>query len=291
MLDLAPVERVEAIDKADFLSSFKKPGRPVVMEQLTADWPARSKWSVDYLKRTVGDHIVPLYDSDRAYGKKHQHAASAEMRLDEYMDLLLAGEKNLRMFFYDLMAHAPELTGDFRWPDIGLKLFKKLPVLFVGGAGAKVQMHIDIDLADILLSHFGGKKRVLMFPPEQTPFMYRVPFSFSSLADIDYDNPDFERFPALKNLSGQVAELHHGDVLYIPSGWWHYIVYEELGFSMAMRAFPMKPAPAAKMLNNLLVVRNTDALMRKLRGDNWILRNEKLAVSRTHERLGRAISA
>ncbi len=285
MFDLKPVERIKTIEKDVFVKNYKKPCQPVVMEELTADWPARSKWSVDYMKQTVGDHVVPLYDSERSYGKEHQHAASAHMRLDEYMDLLMAGENNLRMFFYDLMAHAPELTDDFRWPDIGLTLFKKLPVLFVGGAGAKVQMHIDIDLADILLSHFGGRKRVVMFPPEQTPYMYRVPFSFSSLGDIDYDKPDFERFPALKKLSGQVAELNHGDVLYIPSGWWHYIVYEELGFSMAMRAFPMKPAPAAKMLNNLLVVRNTDALMRKLRGRNWVIRNEKRAVTKTHEQL------
>ncbi|RTZ62320.1 MAG: cupin-like domain-containing protein [Gammaproteobacteria bacterium] len=285
MFDLIPVPRVETIDRQSFVENWKNPGRPVVIEQLTAAWPAREKWSVDYMKQVVGDHIVPLYDSDRAYGRKHQHAAATEMRLDEYMDLLQAGENNLRMFFYNLMAHAPELTGDICWPDIGLKLFKKLPVLFVGGAGAKVQMHIDIDLADILLSHFGGKKRVLLFPPEQTRWMYRVPFSFSSLADIDYDNPDFEQFPALQKLSGQITELNHGDVLYIPSGWWHYIVYEELGFSLAMRAFPMTPAPALKMLNNLLVVRNTDAVMRKLRGDQWVLRNEKLAVTRTHERL------
>lgn len=285
MLDLKPVQRLKSVDKKAFIEGFKKPGHPVVVEQLTANWPACEKWSVDYLKQTVGDHIVPLYDSRRSYGRKHQHAASTEMRLDEYMDLLQAGENNLRMFFYDIMAHAPELKKDFRWPDIGLTLFKRLPVLFVGGAGAKVQMHTDIDLADILLSHFGGKKRVVMFPPDQTKYMYRVPYSFSSLADIDYDNPDFEQFPALKNLSGEVAALNHGDVLYIPSGWWHYVVYEELGFSMAMRAFPMKPAPALKMLNNLLVIRNTDALMRKLRGDRWVLRNEQRAVSETNGRL------
>ena len=89
-------------------------------------------------------------------------------------------------------------------------------------------MHFDIDLADLLLCHFGGKKRVYLFSPEQTKYPYQVPFSFSSLFDIDYENPDFKKYPALNHLKGEFAELNYGEVLYIPSGYWHYIEHMKI---------------------------------------------------------------
>jgi len=278
------VKRVDHLDKNSFLQEYKAKNKPVVIEQLTADWPAREKWTVEYIKRVAGDCVVPLYDSKPAKDRQHQHAATIKMKLKKYFELLENGESDLRLFFYNILSGAPGLVKDFSYPDIGLHFFKKLPVLFAGGKGAKVQMHFDIDLADIFLCHFGGKKRVLLVSPEQTQYMYRVPFSFSSLFDIDYDHPDFKKYPALQHLQGEVAELNHGDVLYIPPGYWHYIVYEDIGFSMSLRAFPRSPANFLKMLNNIFVVRVVEGLMRKIAGQKWNNRNERLAIINTNKR-------
>lgn len=281
-----PVDRVASISKDDFLRQYKKSAKPLVIEDLTQNWPAREKWSVDYFKSRVGDTMVPLYDSERSTGKKHQHAAAVTMPFKEYISLLQAGETNLRIFFFNLLAATPVLRKDFEFPDIGLKLFKKLPVLFMAGKGARVQMHFDIDMADILLCHFGGKKRVTLISPEQTRYLYRVPFSFSSLFDIDYDKPNFEKYPALKNIRAEVVELNHGDVLYIPPGYWHYVQYDEISFSMSLRAFPRQPRTLARMLYNLLMIRPVEGLMRRLVGQPWNDRNERRAISKTHRRLG-----
>jgi hypothetical protein len=281
MKSISQTQRVENISKEDFVRQYKKPARPVVIEKLTEAWPAREKWTVEYLKQVAGDNIVPLYDSKPSRDSKHQHAPEASMPFREYLDLLQKGENDLRMFFYNILAEAPELTRDFEFPDLGLPLFRKLPVLFMGGRGAKVQMHFDIDHADILLCHFGGKKRVLLFPPEQTPYLYKVPFSFSSLFDVDYANPDYEKYPALKYASGEIAELNHGDILYIPPGYWHFIVYEDIGFSMSLRAFPRSPGNLYRMLRNLVAIRTVEGLMRKFVGQRWNDRNERLAVEYT----------
>ena len=212
------------------------------------------------------------------------------MRLRDYFARLRAGENDLRLFFFNLIAAVPALRRDFTFPDLGLKLFRKLPVLFMGGKGAKVQMHFDIDLADILLCHFGATKRVLLVAPEQTRFMYHVPFSFSALFDIDFSNPDLVRFPALKRLRAEYTELNHGDVLYIPPGYWHYITYDDISFSMSLRAFPRTPRNLAKMLHNLIVIRTVEGLMRKWLGQRWNDRNERLAVTRTHRAAGITLS-
>ncbi|KAB7623927.1 cupin-like domain-containing protein [Alkalilimnicola sp. S0819] len=285
MVEISPVERVQRIEAPRFQLAYKKPARPLVMERLTEGWTARERWSVEYLRDVAGDVEVPLYDSVPSRGRKHQHAPAARMPLARYLDRLEAGENDLRMFFFNILAAVPRLTEDFHYPELGLKLFRKLPVLFMGGRGARVQMHFDIDLADLLLCHFGGRKRVLLFPPEQGGNLYRVPFSFSALFDVNIEQPDYQRFPALRQARGQVAELNHGDVLYVPPGYWHYVIYEELGFSMTLRAFPRQPGNFARMLNNLLVLRTVDGLGRRFVGEPWNRRNERRAVARTHRRL------
>jgi Cupin-like domain len=287
MIKLLPVDRIATISRNEFITCYKKSNTPVVIGQLTRTWPAHQKWTLDYLSEIAGDRIVPLYGGgDRARARRHQHAPVLKMRLREYIESLKQGENRFRIFFLNIFLKAPKLAEDFTYPEIGLKFFTKLPVLFFGGKGAKVQMHFDIDLADILLCHFGGKKRVYLFAPDQTKYLYHVPFSFSALFDIDIELPDFKRFPALQHLEGFVTELTHGDALYIPPGYWHYIVYDEISFSMSLRAFPRQPKVFLRMLYNILVIRNIEGLMRRLIGQPWNDRNESNAVKWTHRNLG-----
>jgi hypothetical protein len=284
-LEFTTIERVGAISKETFVAEYKRRRRPVVLSELTGSWPARHKWSVDHLKRVAGERRVPLYDSRRAEGRRHQHAAATYMPLGEYVDRLRAGEKDLRIFFFNVLREAPELRADFVYPDLGMRFVERLSVLFMGGKGARVQMHFDADLADIVLCHFGGKKRVIVFEPGETPYLYRVPFSFSALYDLRPDAPDYARYPALRRARGSIVELRHGDALYIPPGHWHYVIYDEIGFSLSLRALPRDTRHIGALVYNVVVLRTCEAMMRKLLGRRWIDRNERLAVARTHRRL------
>ena len=284
-MELQQVQRVGRLQADEFRERFAKPQRPVVLEELTEDWPARRKWTFDYLKQVAGDTVVPLYGGRQQQVRNYQYAHADSMPFKTYIERLEAGETDLRVFSFNILSAMPALARDFAFPDMGLRLFDRVAFLFAGGRGAKVQMHFDIDVPDLLLCHFGGAKRVLLFSPEQTRYLYRVPFSFSSLHAVDYDRPDYERFPALRRLEGYEAELRHGDVLYIPAGYWHYIVYEEPGFSMSLRALPRRPANVARLLYNLLVIRTVERAMRKLLGRRWIERNERLALEGTNRRV------
>jgi hypothetical protein len=281
-MTIGEVKQIDTIDKEEFLQQYKAMQTPVVMHNITKDWPAKQKWSLEYFESLGGDNDVKIYDSKPSTNYKLQHAAEATMKLRDYFKILLAGENDLRIFFFDMLRQIPSLQNDFSYPDIGLHWFKKLPVMFIAGNRAKVQMHYDIDYADIFLCHFGGKKKVMLFSPDQTKYMYHVPFSFSAYHDVDFENPDYEKYPALKHLKGQEVILEHGDVLYIPPGWWHYIIYEEIGYSMAIRSFPRDLKNVAKMLRNLLWIRSVDGIMRMLLGQKWNDRNTKLALQRAN---------
>ena len=279
MISLTAVDVLEKTTQETFMKNYKRDELPVVMKDITQGWRATKLWSLEYFERLAGEKEVKLYGTNSSRDKTMLYGEQTSMKIKKYFDLLRSGENDLRMFFFEILKEIPELQHDFEFPEIGLKFFKKLPTMFFGGKGAKVQMHFDIDCADIFLCHFGGKKKVMLFAPDQTPFMYHVPYSFSSLYDIDYRVPDYEKYPALKYLNGYETTLHHGDVLYIPPGWWHYIEYEEMGYSMALRALPRKPKNIYTMMKNIFWTRKVETFMRKKQGSKWTDKNEKLAVS------------
>lgn len=278
MITLHEIDVVDDISAVAFLKKYKKKSQPLVIKNLTQKWPATKKWSLEYFESLIGDKEVKLYNSKPSTENELQHAAQTTMPLREYFNLLRQGEKDLRMFFFDIMKEASILKKDFKFPEIGLKFFKRLPVMFLGGTNAKVQNHFDIDYADIILCHFGGKKTVFLFSPLQSQNLYHVPYSFSSLFNVDLENPDYEKYPRLHSLEGHKVELTHGDTLYIPPGWWHYVMYDEISYSMAMRAFPRDIKNGLKLLKNVLIIRSVDGLMRKIMGQKWNDRNERLAL-------------
>lgn len=284
-LQLTEIERVKTISKEDFYNNYVKKQKPLVIEQLTQDWPAYSKWKLHYIKEIAGDKIVPLYDDRPVSYKDGFNEAHAKMKMVDYIDLLLKEPTNYRIFLYNLMKEVPALSNDFKWPDIGLKLVKQLPMLFFGGENSRVFMHYDIDYSNILHFHFHGKKRCVLFAPSETPYLYKVPHALISREDIDFDNPDFEKWPALKKAKGLVAELNHGEMLYMPEGYWHYMKYVTPGFSMSLRAFPRKFSNLSKAAYNVFIMRNYDNLMRKWKGQKWIDYKNKEAIRRTNKHL------
>lgn len=279
-LQLQEIERVETISKKDFYNNFIKKQKPVVVEQLTSDWPAYEKWNLDYIKKMAGDKTVPLYDDRPVSFKDGFNEAHANMKMADYIDLLKSKPTNFRIFLYNLMKEVPLLKNDFYWPDLGLRLVKQLPMLFFGGENSRVFMHYDIDYSNILHFQFNGKKRCVLFAPDQTPYLYKVPFSLISREDIDFDNPDFDKFPALKQAQGYVTELKHGEMLYMPEGYWHYMKYLTPSFSMSLRAFPRSIVKLSKAAYNVFIMRHFDNFMKKRKGQEWIdYKNEKALIT------------
>ena len=162
---------------------------------------------------------------------------------------------------------------------------KGLPMLFFGGRDSYTFMHYDIDLANIFHFHFQGKKEVILFDQKQNDFLYKIPLSLITREDIDFHNPDLQKWPALKKAKGYIANLEHGNMLYMPEGYWHYMRYLTPGFSMSLRAIARNPKNLAKAIYNIAIMRYFDQLMRKLKGQKWIDWKNEQAIIRTHRAL------
>ncbi|MEP2689380.1 cupin-like domain-containing protein [Maribacter dokdonensis] len=282
-MKLADIPRVRNITKDDFIENYFKPQKPVVLEQAIADWPAFTKWNLDYMKEVAGDITVPLYDNRPVQHKDGFNEPHAKMKMADYVDLLKKEPTKYRIFLWNILKEVPALQKDYAFPDFGLRLLKGLPMLFFGGRDSYTFMHYDIDLANIFHFHFDGEKEVVLFPQSETKKLYKVPHSLITHESIDFSNPDYQKWPALRHANGFKTTLKHGEVLYMPEGFWHYMKYITPGFSMSLRALARNPKNLGKAFYNILIMRHYDVLMRKLKGQDWIDAKNSRAITDTNK--------
>ncbi len=272
---LKPVVTVGSIEPRIFKKDFYLPGIPIVIKDLSKDWPAVSKWNWDYFKQLVGNKKVPLYNNVKSDAYTPVNKADDYKTFGEYIDMISKGPAGWRIFLFNIFDHAPQLINDFAWPELLMKGFvKNYPMLFTGGATSITHMHFDIDMSNILHTQFIGRKRVLMFPYAEQHKIYRKPFEVLSMADFSHyykgnGTPDYEKFPALKHAQGFDFTLEHGDTLFMPAGYWHHMEYLDSGFAMSLRA--LQPSWRGKLNGawNLLGMRSIDTVMKKTIPKCW----------------------
>ena len=283
---LQSVDRVELIKPDDFKRNYYLPKKPLVITELAKQWPAYNKWTWDYFKDIVGNERVPLYNNVKSDAYTPINTADDYKTFREYVDMIQKGPAGWRIFLFNIFDHAPQLIGDFTWPENLMKGYvKKYPMLFTGGQSSITHMHFDIDLSHILHTQFAGRKRILLFPHEEQHKLYRKPFEVLSLADFsnfnqNSGNPDYEKFPALKYAKGYELILGHGETLFMPAGYWHHMEYLDSGFAMSLRAMQSSLSGKAKGLWNLFGMRSIDTLMKKAVPGWWY--NFKIRTINNH---------
>ncbi|HVV04374.1 MAG TPA: cupin-like domain-containing protein [Puia sp.] len=282
-MHLQAVDRVDTISPEDFRENYYNPMKPLVIRNLSKDWPATTKWNWDFFKSIVGHVEVGLYNNIKSDAYTPINTADDYMKFGDYIDMIRKGPAQWRIFLFNIFEHAPQITTDFEWPEHLMKGFvKRYPMLFVGGKGSITHMHFDIDLSHIIHTQFGGRKRVLLFPFEEQHKLYRKPFEVLSFVNFEHyfdarDNKlEMDRYPALKLAKGYEVILDHGDTLFMPAGYWHHMEYLDSGFAMSLRALQSSLGGKLKGAWYLLGMRNIDTLMKKTAPEWWFnLKKEK----------------
>lgn len=278
---LKPIDIVEDISKEEFYEKYLKPRRPVVIRNMAKNWPAYQKWTMEYMKEVVGDVEVPLYDSSKADPSAPINASAAKMKFGDYIDLIQREPTDLRIFLFDPIKYAPKLLEDYIAPkELMGGFLDKYPNMFFGGKGSETFLHFDIDMAHIFHTHFNGRKHILLFDYKWRERLYQIPYATYALEDYDIENPDFTKFPALNGVEGIECYLEHGDTLFMPTGWWHWMKYLDGSFSISLRAWDKSWAVKAHSLWNLTVQRKFDDMMKANFKKNYMEWKEKLAVER-----------
>ncbi|MCB0644120.1 MAG: cupin-like domain-containing protein [Phaeodactylibacter sp.] len=277
-MQLQPIEKREGLTPKQFQEEYLRFRKPVVFKDLAASWPATQKWTFDWLKENYGQLEVPLIGNDYHTPGKYYMTAKVHKPFGEYLDMLQAGPTEYRMFLYNIFEHAPELTKDVIFPDIMKGFHKRYLFMFFGGEGAHVNLHYDIDCSSVFLTQFQTRKRLILFGPEQSRYLYQHPFTVQS--HVDVGNPDYDRFPNFRKAQGYEVIINHGETIYIPSTYWHYIEYVDGGYSIALRASDSM-ATRVQGLWNITRHFVIDKGMNMVLGPRWKRWKEETAIRRS----------
>ena len=280
------VDRKNSLPVADLHSRYKNTGTPVVFGDLTHRWPASRKWSIDYFDSIIGNVNVPLYSDMQSLSNGKPDKPIQNWKLKLFLDQLLYEKNDLRVSKLP-MKEVAGLERDFLYPRLGLNFNKNLTSLSITGEGVTVPMIQASNIVHTVHCNFGGRASVLLIPPEFSGFMYRVGGSQNTVREIDFDKPQFDKYPALKNLSGYVADLNHGDALYIPSGFWYCVAYQDLGITLSFESLIGSFTEYAGTMRKNLLGRIADSLPGR---NSRLTRLENRTIAETNARLLKAQS-
>ena len=220
------------------LEEIVRGARPVVLRGLIEHWPALAAGRESpaalngYLKSLDRGIPGPVMEAPTSsagrfgYGpdlreftfSKRQRAIPETLdRIESQLGRTQAPFIAIQML--PLATHMPEFLrqNPFPW------LQQVPPLLWVGGA-VKTQIHHDRDhnIACVI----AGRRRFVLFPPEQVVNLYIGPIENPPpLSLVALEAPDLERFPRFPAAlaSAVMCELEPGDALFIPRHWWHHV--------------------------------------------------------------------
>jgi hypothetical protein len=278
-MKVSAINKVSSISNEEFNKNYFYPQKPLVINGLADQQPAGKKWTMDYIKQVCGDVIVDVFDNSNKNSESAFTTPDLKMKFSDYADLLVENKPtSLRIFLFNMFKERPELRKDFACPGLFKGIMGRVGFMFFGAKGIKVRIHQDMDMGNVVLTQFYGRKKVVLIAPEYSDLLYKLPFNTHSL--IDLDNPDYQKYPGLRYIHGYECILEPGDSLFMPSGYWHYITYLDGGFSVSYRKMAHSLHFKLQGLLSLAVYMPFDKLMNRLLGPKWLARKERIAQKR-----------
>ncbi|XP_041057548.1 tRNA wybutosine-synthesizing protein 5 isoform X1 [Carcharodon carcharias] len=230
------------VDKARFLQEIYPLRKPAVLKGIHLG-TCTSKWTVDYLSTTGGSqevkvHVASVPQMDfihknfiyrtlpfDVFVKRAAETAHAEYFISEdekyYLRSLGADP---RKDIADIRKQFPTLAEDINIPEFFEKNQFFSSVFRISSPGLQLWTHYDV--MDNLLIQVIGRKRVVLFNPQDASYLY---LTGDKSEVLDLDTPDLEKYPQFAKAQCYECQLDPGDVLFIPALWFHNTVAKEFG--------------------------------------------------------------
>ena len=239
-------------------------GTPVIVTDAMDRWQATTTWTFEFLAERYGsqpiatrppgapENIRRVYQLADYIDFIHDRAPKlAGIWLDlrtglPVLDPPPPGEKPMYLSGgWNAFMTNPELVGDIEpGPYFVDDWTRLLPAEFlqllqttrfrprwvhIGPKGSISRLHQDFLHTHGTFSQIVGRKRFVLFSPEDSPFLYDGGF--------DPDAPDFEACPLLARATAVECVLAPGETLFIPNQWWHYVVGLDNAISVSYSFF------------------------------------------------------
>ncbi|XP_054643231.1 tRNA wybutosine-synthesizing protein 5 isoform X2 [Dunckerocampus dactyliophorus] len=230
------------VDRDVFLQDIYPGHKPAVLRGVYLG-PCVDKWTVEYLGQKGGEKEVKIHVSTvpqmnflqknfvyrtlpfnefvkRTSEKKHSDFFLCE---DESYYLRSLGE-DARKEPADLSKQFPELAEDFHVPPFfdAHQFFSS--VFRISSCGLQLWTHYDV--MDNLLAQVTGRKRVVLYSPQDALHLY---LKGDKSEVVEIDSPDQNLFPDFVKAARYECTLEPGDLLFIPALWFHNTLALQFG--------------------------------------------------------------
>jgi hypothetical protein len=214
------VESRSDLSRAELVERYVRPGRPVVLRGHGAAWPALTAWTFDHLRALGADVPVEVEVGNAMQGANPRLATT----FGAYLDALESGEaeaSQLYLAVFDAFGRWPALLDDVEL-DVLPRQVVRYRRAWIGARGTVSGLHRDV--GDNVLAQIRGRKLVHLAAPADDAHLY-VSRKYDFLTDcseVDLDHWDAQRHPRFADADLAELVLEPGDVLFIPTGWWHH---------------------------------------------------------------------
>ena len=236
----AEVQRRHQLSRDEFLDAYYSAGRPVIITGMMQDWPALTKWNLDYFAERCGERMVEVQfgRSRDAQYELNKTAHRKTMPFGDYVEMVRrAGHSNdFYMTAYNEGQNRAALTE--LWDDI-VQIPEYLSndgptqgFLWFGPPGTITPFHHD--LTNNFMAQVLGRKRVLLMPACEVANVYNHEHCFTH---VDGRALDFERYPRMRDTQVLSCTLNPGEVLFLPVGCWHFVEGLEMSVTVSFTNF------------------------------------------------------
>lgn len=241
------ITTVNQISVASFKKEFVRAKAPVVIKQLLQEQCQSGQWRPEMLMQCFGDRSIILQQDNRYLTSTLRsfilHCANSVPGAAQRDALYL---KNA-----PLSILIPELDKEVSIPNIFLpNMLDEAPVrylfahafdhplklsteLFIGGLGAGFsRIHRDRFATHAWIGQLWGTKQIWLANQDDAT-MYLSPENSDHSQVNSLSEPDLTRFPRFAKAPVFSAMLEPGDVVFVPSGWWHSTECRSLSISIS----------------------------------------------------------
>jgi len=218
------VERVPEARALECLVEARRNPRPLLFEGIGSRWPALRRWTIAYLKTTVGEMRVPI--------KSFSGAAPSTLMTSfaDYADGLVdsnpGGPREPYLHDFPLFLRAPALCADVEpFPSYLLPAFYRdewwrFAQFFLGPTGMVTPLHFDCLETHNLFFQVIGRKQFTLVDRDDLQYCYRSGWRWF---DVDPEAPDLDAHPDFRRVSPWQTIVGPGDALFIPSRVGHHV--------------------------------------------------------------------
>lgn len=240
----------------EFHRRWVSPNVPVIIRGGVSHWEAVKKWTHDYLRSRIGDlavtvAVTPTGFADAVHGGVFVTPEERVMKFGEFLDILEGSNPSKAVFYIqkqnsnftdEFETLEEDVDRDIHW---ATEAFGKVPDavnFWMGDERAVTSMHRDH--YENIYCVVSGHKDFILLPPTDLPW---VPYDnykqgrycedangrFDVIASggdtsvpwipLDPENPDFDKYPSYRHASPVKCRISAGDVLYLPSLWFHHV--------------------------------------------------------------------